>query len=251
MVRNRCAHPHHPLIRCAQMGIAVASPAPTGNMLPTPALCNQGSLKPLAPRGFGLAFHTNLKLCTGVFRQPVGDVGNWGPLANPSAQLSKHPQIHSPVLENPSHPQPHSLQSHRKVFHFSCHNYGGYCLFFYLSTPFHPYPSLFLKPLPGSSNPSPLPCSKRVSAPRKFAHPRCVSQPQNPEIGRLFHPHGRAEDEYNQMRTRDPPFHSATMLLYRVASAGFWFSRRGCVYADRRNRSGEASRTGVSDGNYR
>ena len=74
---------------------------------------------------------------------------------------------------------------------------------------------------------------------------------QNPEMCLFFHPHREAEDEYNQMRTRDPPFHSATMLLYRVASAGFWFSRRGCVYADRRNRSGEASRTGVSDGNYR
>jgi len=101
---------------------------------------NPGSFQPLVPRTFGLPFHINCKLCTGAFSIPVGDVGNWCPHPPPSTYLSNHPELHSPVLENPPPSQISSLQSLRKLFHFSCHNYGGYCLFFYLPILFHPYP---------------------------------------------------------------------------------------------------------------
>ena len=151
-------------------------------------LCNSGPLQPVALRGVGPGFHTNLKLCTGVFKPPVGDVGNWCPLQGPYTRLSKHPEFHSPVLENWPHPQISPHQYLRKVFHFSCHNYGDYCLFFYIPIFFHtsvaPPRHLATQPyLADHRLNNPHLCFVQGSSPKR---PITAC---NPEFGPLFHPH--------------------------------------------------------------
>jgi hypothetical protein len=93
----------------------------------------------IAPCGDGRSFHTMHRVCTGVFHPPVGDVGNKGLPEPLPTSISKPPQLHSRDLENLACGQVNTLQSLRKDFHFSGHNYGCYCLFL-LSTYSFPHP---------------------------------------------------------------------------------------------------------------
>jgi hypothetical protein len=52
--------------------------------------------------------------------------------------ISKTPELHSHDLENPAERQAASLQSLRKLFHFSCSPTAVTVFFFYLTTLFLP-----------------------------------------------------------------------------------------------------------------
>ena len=77
----------------------------------------------------GQSFHTMYLVCTGIFRPPVGEVGNKELTQHPPSLFSKTPELHSQDLENLACGQVDAPQYLRKDFHFSNHNYGYYCLF--------------------------------------------------------------------------------------------------------------------------
>ena len=85
--------------------------------------------EPLVPCGDGHSFHTSDPLCTGVDELPVGDVGNRGSTAGRRYRISKSPELHRQDLENPAPAQVVMVKPLPKDFHFSCYNYGDYCLF--------------------------------------------------------------------------------------------------------------------------
>jgi hypothetical protein len=89
--------------------------------------------------GYGRALHTIQQVCTGRIAMPVGDVGNRGRVIEAISGFCKTPDTHNRDLENRAGCQPQSVEGLRRDFHFSCVNYGYYCLFFYsfssLNTP--------------------------------------------------------------------------------------------------------------------
>jgi hypothetical protein len=91
-------------------------------------LCIAGPLQPLAPRGSGRAFHTNHRLCTGLFEWPLEGVGKWRRYCLPLDLISKIPQFHSSDLENSPTMQIILFKQISTYFHFSCRNDGYYWL---------------------------------------------------------------------------------------------------------------------------
>jgi hypothetical protein len=59
----------------------------------------------------------------------VGVVGKRGRLSMNDGLISNNPELHSHVLENSAGFQLAGPQPVRFDFHFSCLNYGYYCLF--------------------------------------------------------------------------------------------------------------------------
>jgi hypothetical protein len=80
-------------------------------------------------RGDERTFHIPHPLCTGLFSHPVGMVGKQGRLPMIAVLISNNPELHSRVLENRAEAQLAGTKSVRFDFHFSCMNYGYYCLF--------------------------------------------------------------------------------------------------------------------------
>jgi hypothetical protein len=145
--------------------------------------------------------------------------------------ISKSPELHRQDLEILPPTQVAVPQSLREDFHFSCHNYGDYCLFLL---------SIYSFPLPPSHRTfaqrgtdgkaaqtgrfhlqADAPASHQVqsSDPAALA-PARVKQAANrltgPGIQKyvpLFHPHREAEGEYNQSRRRDRPFRLGRNVL--------------------------------------
>jgi hypothetical protein len=71
----------------------------------------------------------------------VGDVGNTVLHHHLLTKFSNHPELHSPDLENCAPTQPPPSQRFDTAFHFSCLNYGYYCLYSLISIPLSPYSS--------------------------------------------------------------------------------------------------------------
>ena len=105
---------------------------------PRVALCIVSLFQTLAPRSFGLSFHTNLLLCTASFASPVGVVGNLCLYRSLTARFSKSPQFHNLVLENSPTSQLFLHELHHQHFHFSRLIYGFYYLFSLSPIPFPP-----------------------------------------------------------------------------------------------------------------
>jgi len=59
-------------------------------------------------------------------------VGNTGQHSGVSIEFSIHPDLHNRDLENLPADQPSQPEGVPLLFHFSCLNYGDYCLFIYL-----------------------------------------------------------------------------------------------------------------------
>lgn len=92
-------------------------------------------------RGDGRCFHISVGVYTGIFRHPVGGVGNLGRVRPHPNAISKTPELHSRDLENQTKGQTAWAQAHRRVFHFSLRNYGYYCLFLLSISSFPKNPS--------------------------------------------------------------------------------------------------------------
>ena len=75
-------------------------------------------------RGDGRCFHISVGVYTGIFRHPVGGVGNLGRVRPHPNAISKTPELHSRDLENRLTGQVEALQPFWKDFHFSGLNYG-------------------------------------------------------------------------------------------------------------------------------
>ena len=95
----------------------------------TTLLWSTRAAQTLVPCVDGRSFHINHQLSTGLFRLPVNVVGNWGGVKVGGVLFSKTPEMHRHDLENRSSGQVTARQSLRNDFHFSCLNYGDYCLF--------------------------------------------------------------------------------------------------------------------------
>jgi hypothetical protein len=67
---------------------------------------------------------------------PVEDVGKMGQVVRVAGQISNLPVLHRQVLEKLARGQAAPCHALRKLFHFSCLNYGGYCLSNSLNTGF-------------------------------------------------------------------------------------------------------------------
>jgi hypothetical protein len=61
-------------------------------------------------------------------------VGKQGQAARVAGEFSKHPELHRRVLEKKARDQIFPGKGLLPLFHFSCLNYGDYCLCFYLLT---------------------------------------------------------------------------------------------------------------------
>ena len=105
----------------------------------TPPLWKTCRLQPLGPCDLAPSFHKSYPLSTSLLGRPVGDVGKTGLHASLSAMISKSPELHRRDLKNLSAHQVPTSQQLRRNFHFSCHNYGYYCLFIYLILLFPPF----------------------------------------------------------------------------------------------------------------
>jgi len=99
-----------------------------------PPLCMQGAFNRLDSCGWKRAFHTKRRGFTGVFASPVQDVGKQGQAARVADAFSKHPELHSRVLEKEAGDQIYPGKGLLLLFHFSCLNDGDYCLCSYLLT---------------------------------------------------------------------------------------------------------------------
>ncbi len=166
-------------------------------------LCRTRMRQTRAQCGSGPASHITRRLFTGVFKPPVGDVGNRGPLAGRSQEFSKTPQLHSQDLENRAAAQLPLLQSLRKNFHFSCLTTGTTVFFFLYSLPF---PTRRI--LHGSRDPDlprielpdpPLRCKPTRPSQTYPAHWIVA---RNSDMCPVFHPHREAEHEYNQKQKK-------------------------------------------------
>src|SRR5947209_10218115 len=78
--------------------------------------------------GCGPAFHKYPPRFTGVIGAAVEDVGKSGSGRPQTGEFSNHPDLHNRVLENRAVDQLFEEQELPLLFHFSCENYGGYCL---------------------------------------------------------------------------------------------------------------------------
>jgi len=96
-------------------------------------LCRTRSAQTPVKRGDGPRFHTSHQLCTGVFRPPVGNVGNQHRVTAHPGVISKTPQFHRRDLENETNAQTPSTHAYRRVIHFSCFPTGVTVFFFYLT----------------------------------------------------------------------------------------------------------------------
>lgn len=124
-------HYHKPRWETAPY-LDVLSLKPTVQVVDTWYLCRTGLQNGLYPRGLEPPFHKTRAQSTGFLRLPVQDVGKPGREITRPAGFSIHPDLHSQVLENKAGTQPLLHEGVHLLFHFSCANYGGYCLCFYL-----------------------------------------------------------------------------------------------------------------------
>src|SRR5579862_239414 len=106
----------------------------------TPALCRTGIADLLDSCGWGPGFHKTRPRSTGGSGPAVEDVGKPGRGAKDREWFSNHPDFNSRVLENRRLCEVVVDVELASLFHFSCLNYGDYCLFIYLI-------SLFLLPV--------------------------------------------------------------------------------------------------------
>ena len=97
------------------------------------------------------SIHTNSRLSTAVFRQPVGDVGKQGWVMGAAGGLSKTPELHSRDLENSAPSQTHSPQALPPDFHFSCRTYGVLLSFLLYSYSFPPTRRASMAGSPGAN----------------------------------------------------------------------------------------------------
>jgi hypothetical protein len=66
-----------------------------------------------------------------LFPFPCGSRGKNAPASHSTCLFSKSPELHSQDLENLHPSQTRSNREDGQPFHFSCVNYGYYCLFYY------------------------------------------------------------------------------------------------------------------------
>jgi hypothetical protein len=206
-----------------------------GKLRMNPPLWRTRLREPLVPYGDGHGFHKSNPLCTGLCELPVGDVGNRVPAVGAGCSISKSPELHRQDLENPAPAQVVMAQPLRTDFHFSCCNYGNYCLFLLSNYSFPTPPS---HSTAGSEERAVAPQKTAASIFSRIQRPSSTtiqrtqaSEPParaparaNPAANRiicpgiqkyipLFHPHREAEGEYNQSRRRDRPFRLGRNVL--------------------------------------
>lgn len=97
-----------------------------------PALCMNGAANRLDSCTRGRGFHKRRLRFTAYFAAHVQDVESPGRVEGDSGTFSKCPDLHSLILENWTPVEGAGHEGVEMLFHFSCRNYGGYCLCFYL-----------------------------------------------------------------------------------------------------------------------
>ncbi len=151
-----------------------------------------GSACPARPR---TRFSHNTAAMHRGFPGGCGKRGKEGLRGASSAGICKSPELHSRDLENLPTPETRAPTLDHRYFHFSCLNYGYYCLFLFFNTPLPPPRRRPAAPWENSLADLPGSYAMRMA---RLAKQGRRKKPGNPEKHPCFPRAREREGEYNQ-----------------------------------------------------